>query len=118
MSSMADFAHEVTAYGHVDHRFGEVGAYPLGRTQRRCLDGLPGRKVLREHPPASARARHLGNRVDNLTRINAQPPALPGRLRQQPWNPRAFLISEWSDVASSFIQSGPYGPYLLPTNRQ
>lgn len=62
------------------------------------VERLPGRKVLRKLPPATARARHIADRVENLAQVNARPTAPPGRLRQQRCNPLPFLICETGPI--------------------
>lgn len=71
------------------------------------VDRLPGRKVLREHPPAAALARNLADRVENLAQVNALPTFSLGWFRQQ-----SAPIPHWrdrSDYASSSARFGPFG---------
>ena len=74
------------------------------------VDRRPRRKVLRQHPPAAARAGQIPDRVQNLAQIRpGRPPAL-GRARQERLNPRPLLVgqirsgSAWS--SSQFRPSG------------
>jgi hypothetical protein len=63
------------------------------------VDGLPGRKILGEHPPLGARLGDIQNRIDDLlarmlARVAAPVLGLKGMLDQQP-----FLILQITRVA-------------------
>ena len=55
---------------------------------------LPGRKVLRQHPPPTSRARHVADRVQHLAQVNLRLAAPFRRRRQQRGNLRPFLIRQ------------------------
>ena len=58
------------------------------------IDGLPGRKILRQHAPTAARAGHIADGVQHLAQVHI-PLAPPlRRLGQQRRNPLPFFIGE------------------------
>jgi len=61
--------------------------------------GLPGGKVLRQHAPATTRARHVADRVQNLAHRNARLAPAPARLRQPRRDTVPFLISQIGRIA-------------------
>ncbi len=67
------------------------------------VDRLPER----EHTPAAARARHLADRVENLTQVNALPTSALGWFRQQLQS--APIPHHRSDYSSSSARFGPSG---------
>jgi len=58
------------------------------------IDCLPRREVLRQHPPAAARARHVADRVQDLAHVNVRLASALRRLRQQRRDPRPFFVGE------------------------
>src|ERR1700722_10498536 len=67
------------------------------------VDRRPRRKVLRQHPPAAARAGQISDRVQNLVQIRpGRPPAL-GRARQERLNPRPLLVGQIRRVALGLL---------------
>lgn len=63
------------------------------------IDRLPGRKVLRQHPPAAARTGHVADSVQHLPHVHLRLAPPFRRLRQQGSDPFPFLVGEIGRIA-------------------
>ena len=60
---------------------------------------LPGRKILRQHPPAAARSRHVADRIQHLAHHHAWSATTLARLWQQRLKTSPFFVGEIGRVA-------------------
>lgn len=67
------------------------------------IDGLPGRKILRQHAPAPARAGQIADRVQNLAQFRLSRTPAYRKARQEPLYPRPLLLRQIRRVALGLL---------------
>ena len=69
------------------------------------VDGLPGRKILRQHPPAAAGAGQISDRIQNLAQIRFNRPPALGHTRQERFNPCPLFVGQIRRVALRLLRN-------------
>jgi hypothetical protein len=67
---------------------------PTDKSAKPPIDRLPGREIIRQHPPSPARTRHITDRVQHLPQLDLdRAPRLRG-ARKKRLNPRPLLVGQ------------------------
>ena len=67
---------------------------PTDKSAKPPIDGLPGREIIRQHPPSPARTRHVADRVQHLPQIDLDRSPCLRRARKKRLNPRPLLVGQ------------------------
>jgi hypothetical protein len=67
---------------------------PTHESSKPPIDRLPGREVIRQHPPSPARTRHVADRVQHLPQIDLDRAPRLRRARKKRLNPHPFLVGQ------------------------
>src|SRR5271154_4264819 len=76
---------------------------PTDKSAKPPIDRLPGREVIRQHPPSPARTRHVTDRVQHFPQIDLD--RAPGlrRTRKKRLNPRPLLVGQVARISLGLL---------------